>query len=314
MTALAAAQRGVLTIACLLASSALAQTTDSRRSGFDDMSPQSQALQKDDTANPGMLWVLDGEALWIAKAGGAGKSCADCHQDAATSMKGVAARYPAFSAEHNRPLDLQGRINACREAKQQATPFAWESKELLALSAYVGKQSRGLPIAPPDDPRLEPFRKRGEALYSQRVGQLNFSCANCHDDNAGPKPVCLRCAGVCGARAVHDVARERDAGRDAGGEAVMPCSPDGAKRNPGLSQRSGFPDCASRQPGDASKLLHLLPRRVELRQVGDQVRDLLRVLDAGERHLGAGDLAPGVDDVFAERRLVPGDVRLLVGI
>ena len=134
-----------------------------------------------------MLWVLDGEALWTAKAGSANKSCADCHQDAATSMKGVAARYPAFSAEHQRPLDLQGRINACRETQQQATPFAWESKELLALSAYVGKQSRGMPIAPPDDARLEPFRKRGEALYSQRVGQLNFSCANCHDDNAGQK-------------------------------------------------------------------------------------------------------------------------------
>jgi L-cysteine S-thiosulfotransferase len=181
------AAQGILALVCLLASSTLAQTSDNRRSGFEDMSPQSQALQKDDTANPGMLSVLDGEALWSTKAGSAGKSCADCHQDATTSMKGVAARYPAFSAEHNRPLDLQGRINACRETKQQATPFAWESKELLALSAYVGKQSRGMPITPPDDARLEPFRKRGEVLYSQRLGQLNFSCANCHDDNPGQK-------------------------------------------------------------------------------------------------------------------------------
>jgi sulfur-oxidizing protein SoxA len=166
---------------------ALAQGTDARRSGFEDMSPQSQALQKDDTANPAMLWVLDGEALWTTKAGRAEKSCADCHQDAAVSMKGVAARYPAFSAEHDRPLDLQGRINACRETKQQATPLAPESRELLALSAFVGKQSRGMPIAPPEDARLTPFRARGEALYKQRIGQLNFSCANCHDDNAGQK-------------------------------------------------------------------------------------------------------------------------------
>ena len=173
----------------LLASgaAAIAQNADSRRSGFDFMSRESQALQRDDTANPGMLWVLDGEALWNAKAGSANKSCADCHQDGATSMKGVAARYPAFSAAQGRPLDLQGRINACRETQQQATPFAWESKELLALSAYVGIKSRGMPIAPPDDARLEPFRKRGEALYNQRLGQLNFSCANCHEDNAGQK-------------------------------------------------------------------------------------------------------------------------------
>jgi sulfur-oxidizing protein SoxA len=166
---------------------ATAQTADSRRSGFDFMSQETQALQRDDTANPGMLSVLDGEALWSTKAGRANKSCADCHQDAATSMKGVAARYPAYSVEHKRPLDLQGRINACRETQQQAPPFAWENKELLALSAYIGSKSRGMPIAPPDDPRLEAFRKRGEALYNQRIGQLNFSCANCHDDNAGQK-------------------------------------------------------------------------------------------------------------------------------
>lgn len=171
----------------VIITAALAQTADNRRSGFEDMSRDSQSLQRDDTANPGMLWVLDGEALWAARAGRANKSCADCHQDAATTMKGVAARYPAFSPAHQRPLDLQGRINACRETQQQAAPFAWESKELLALTAFVGKQSRGLPIAPPDDARLEPFRKRGEALYNRRIGQLNFSCANCHDDNPGER-------------------------------------------------------------------------------------------------------------------------------
>jgi L-cysteine S-thiosulfotransferase len=187
MTIVRTAQLSVPAIVCLFAVAAAAQTADGRRSGFADMSPPSQALQKDDTANPALLWVLDGEALWSTKAGSAQKSCADCHQDAAVSMKGVSARYPAFGAEHNRPLDLQGRINACRETKQQATPFAPESKELLALAAYIGKQSRGMPIAPPDDPRLNAFRARGEALYKQRIGQLNFSCANCHDDNAGQK-------------------------------------------------------------------------------------------------------------------------------
>jgi L-cysteine S-thiosulfotransferase len=169
------------------AGAAIAQSADGRRSGFDFMSRETQAMQQDDTTNPGMLSVLDGEALWSTKAGRANQSCADCHQDATTSMKGVAARYPAFSVEHQRPLDLQGRINTCRETRQQAAPFAWEGRELLALSAYVGKQSRGMPIAPPDDARLEPFRRIGEALYRQRVGQLNFSCANCHDDNAGQK-------------------------------------------------------------------------------------------------------------------------------
>jgi sulfur-oxidizing protein SoxA len=181
--------RHTLSLAILLvpAAGASAQSSDGRRSGFDFMSRETQAMQKDDTSNPAMLSVLDGEALWTLKAGRDGKACADCHGDASITMKGVAARYPAYAADQQRPLDLQGRINTCRQSQQHAPPFAWEGKELLALSAFIGKQSRGMPITPPDDPRLEPARKRGEALYSQRMGQLNFSCANCHDDNAGQK-------------------------------------------------------------------------------------------------------------------------------
>src|SRR5205085_4659141 len=49
---------------------------DQRRSGFSFMAPGTQAMQKDDTANPGMLWVLDGEALWNRKEGATQKSCA----------------------------------------------------------------------------------------------------------------------------------------------------------------------------------------------------------------------------------------------
>ena len=70
---------------------------------------------------------------------------------------------------------------------QQAEPFAPESRELLSLAAYIALQSRGQPIAPPDDPRLAPFREQGAEIYRRRQGQLNLSCAICHDDNAGKK-------------------------------------------------------------------------------------------------------------------------------
>src|SRR5690242_21903016 len=63
-----------------------------RRSGTVFMSRDTQAMQEDDRANPGMLAVLDGEALWNEAPAGA-KSCAGCHGDATTAMKGVAARY-----------------------------------------------------------------------------------------------------------------------------------------------------------------------------------------------------------------------------
>ena len=144
-------------------------------------------MQDDDTANPAMLSVLDGEMLWQRKDGSAAKSCADCHGDARTSMKGVAARYPAFDAARGRPIDLEQRVNVCRAEKQQATPFAFEGKELLALAAYIGNQSRGLPIDIADDERTRPFLQTGREMFIQRQGQLNLSCAQCHDDNWGQK-------------------------------------------------------------------------------------------------------------------------------
>lgn len=156
-----------------------------RRSSYLDMAADTRAMQDDDTSNPAMLSVLDGEALWQAKAGGTGRACADCHGDAKDSMKGVAARYPAFDAARNGPIDLEQRINLCREKHQQAPPLAYESKELLALTAFIGMQSRGLPIAPPDEPRLASFREQGRTLFQTRQGQLNLACSHCHDDNWG---------------------------------------------------------------------------------------------------------------------------------
>lgn len=156
-----------------------------RRSAYEDMSRDNKAMQDDDTSNPGMLAVLDGEALWSVPAGASGKSCADCHGDAKASMRGVAARYPAFNEPANRPVNLEQRINLSRQQDQKAPPFAYESKEMLALAAYVAMQSRGEPVAPPADPRLQPFIDRGRAAFEQRQGQLNLSCAQCHDDNWG---------------------------------------------------------------------------------------------------------------------------------
>jgi sulfur-oxidizing protein SoxA len=154
-----------------------------RRSGASFMSPDSRAMQDDDTSNPGMLSALDGEALWSTRAGQADKSCADCHHDAGASMNGIAARYPAFDKTLGRPVDIEQRINLCRRDHQQASPFAAESRELLALTTFIGKQSRGQPITTGDDEALRPFVAKGHELFMQRQGQLNLACANCHDDN-----------------------------------------------------------------------------------------------------------------------------------
>jgi sulfur-oxidizing protein SoxA len=179
---------------CLLLSFALgnacaqnAPGKDSRRSGFEDMGAATQAMQKDDALNPGMLWVRDGEMQWNQPQGASGKACVACHASAQSSMRGVAARYPAFDAGLGRPLTLGQRINQCREQHQQAAPLRAESQELLGLESYIALQSRGMPLAPPEDARLEPFRRRGEQLFMQRIGQLNVSCAQCHDNLPGKR-------------------------------------------------------------------------------------------------------------------------------
>jgi sulfur-oxidizing protein SoxA len=153
-----------------------------RKSGYDFMSRETRAMQDDDTANPGMLSVLEGGTSWNRKTGAAGRACADCHGDGRTSMKGVAARYPSFDDARGRPITIEQRINTCRVDRQQAPALAWESRELLALAAWVARQSRGLPVDVTVDARTRPFVDAGRATWQRRQGQLNLSCAQCHDD------------------------------------------------------------------------------------------------------------------------------------
>lgn len=162
-----------------------AQAPTAPRSGIDYAGADVRALQADDFANPGMLWVARGEKLWNAAAGRDGKSCATCHQDAAVSMRGVAARYPRMDATTGRGINIEGRINACRERHQAAAPLRYESEELLALTAYVAHPSRGLPVTPADDAVSRASAERGRQIYARRQGQMNLACVHCHVQNAG---------------------------------------------------------------------------------------------------------------------------------
>jgi L-cysteine S-thiosulfotransferase len=157
-----------------------------RRSGYADMSQQTRAMQNDDKANPGMLWVLEGEELWNRDAGKLVRSCASCHGKARESMKGVAARYPRFDPALGKAVDLEDRIRTCRRERQQATYPPFESQELLSLTAYVAYQSRGMPINPGSVGELE-LVEAGRELFGRPQGQLGLACARCHDDNWGKR-------------------------------------------------------------------------------------------------------------------------------
>lgn len=157
------------------------------RSGIEFTGPDVRAMQQDEFANPGMLWVTRGAKLWQEPAGGDGKSCASCHGEAQASMQGVATRYPAFDQGTARLLNLEGRIIQCRGQRQHAEPLDYESEALLALTAYVRYQSRGLPVHATIDAQKRRDFDQGRALYYRRLGQMNLSCANCHQENWGRK-------------------------------------------------------------------------------------------------------------------------------
>ena len=178
-----AALTGLIAVAVLSAHAEI--PLSERRSGYTDLGRDTKTMQDDDFINPATFWVLDGEALWNTKAGAANRSCSDCHDLRTDSMKGVAARYPAYDAARKGPVDLEQRINICRTDHQKAEPFKYESKDMLAMTAYIGRQSRGMPIEESYDERLEPFIDAGRRLFDERQGQINLSCAQCHDDNWG---------------------------------------------------------------------------------------------------------------------------------
>jgi len=181
--------RAALAVAALIPFLAGAQERvvpiDKLRSGLEFAGTDVRAMQADDFANPGFLWVERGEALW--REATADRSCASCHGDAATSMRGVATRYPAFDRASNAVVDLEGRINACRVRNQGAPPFERESEQLLALTAYVATQSRGMPVAVSIDGPARASFERGRALYSARHGQMNLACTQCHEQSSGKR-------------------------------------------------------------------------------------------------------------------------------
>ena len=160
-------------------------TAQDRQSSYALMSSQTQAMQNDPAQNPATFWVLDGQTIWQTPAGKSNKSCTQCHGDAEQSMKGVAASFPKIV--NNKLLNLEGQINQCRTERQQAAPFAHESKESLSIAAFVATQSKGMPITIALSPALDKHLQAGRQLFEQRMGQLNLSCAQCHAERSGLK-------------------------------------------------------------------------------------------------------------------------------
>jgi sulfur-oxidizing protein SoxA len=155
------------------------------QSSYELMSAENKAMQDDPSLNPAMFWVGDGEVLWNQPSSKNNQSCDSCHGDAKKSMRGAATVFPKMIK--GKLQTLEGQINQCRVNAQGNPALAYESKELLSLTAWVAYQSKGMPIAVKQSPENKVALQKGRQSFYQRMGQLNLSCAQCHEDRASLK-------------------------------------------------------------------------------------------------------------------------------
>ena len=153
-------------------------------SGWRFRSDETQAFQMDDFDNPAMLGVENAEGLWEATDGTAGESCASCH-GAPEEMAGVRAVYPKWNEERGEVTTIEMEVNNCRENRMGAEAWKYNSGEMTDMVALISSVSRGMPIDVAIDGPAQSTWEQGKDLYYTRFGQLELSCANCHEDSYG---------------------------------------------------------------------------------------------------------------------------------
>lgn len=155
-------------------------------SGWHYRTPETRALEADSFQNPGMLGVELGEDYWNKVEGTEGKSCASCHDDAASSMADVGSSYPTWHEASGRPINVELQINQCRVNNMGAEEFAFDKSGQKPLTAYIKHQSYGKPVKLDlEQGDMMAWWEKGKELYYKRTGQLNLSCASCHEKNNG---------------------------------------------------------------------------------------------------------------------------------
>ncbi|MGL4413509.1 sulfur oxidation c-type cytochrome SoxA [Roseinatronobacter monicus] len=152
-------------------------------SGWLFRTDETRELQMDDFDNPGMLFAERGEDRWYTADGSAEQSCADCHGDV-DSMAGVRAVMPKVN-ENGELWSMQNYINNCRTERMGAEAWGWNSDPMKDTTALISLQSRGMPVAVKIDEEAAEYWEKGREMYYTRFGQLELSCANCHEDNWG---------------------------------------------------------------------------------------------------------------------------------
>lgn len=153
-------------------------------SGWLFRSSETQALQMDDFENPGMIFVDEAIEAFNTVEGTEGNSCASCHENP-ESLAGARATHPKWNDQAEEVRTMAMQINGCRTEQMGAEPWAYDKTDMLNMEALMASVSRGLPMNVAIDGPVEATYALGEELYYTRTGQLDLSCASCHEDNYG---------------------------------------------------------------------------------------------------------------------------------
>lgn len=159
------------------------ENIDVVRSGWTFRSPETRALQEDDFDNPGLLGVEGGIDSWNTAEGSEGKSCADCHGAPEDNMQKVRATYPKWNEGAKEVRTLAQQINACRTENMGAEAWNIKKANMVNMEALISYVGRGEIINVAIDGPAAEMWQEGKDIYYTRFGQLQLSCANCHEDN-----------------------------------------------------------------------------------------------------------------------------------
>jgi len=150
------------------------------RSGYEYIKPDTQVMQDDDFANPGLLTVDRGEELFNQKLE-KGKACADCHGAKGESLnKKRLANYPVYKNRTKEIVTLQKRISNCRTTITD-DELETDNPDLVALETFVRNRAFGEKINVKTDGPVAEVLQEGEKLFTTRYGLIDMSCQHCHD-------------------------------------------------------------------------------------------------------------------------------------
>ncbi|KPF61079.1 MAG: sulfur oxidation c-type cytochrome SoxA [Alphaproteobacteria bacterium] len=162
----------------------LKDTFDTIYSGWLFRETETRDLQKDDFDNPGMVFVDRGLDAWNETMGKNGESCAGCHEGP-ESMKGLRTVLPRVDAKTGKLMIMEDYINSCVTKEMGLEAWGVTSDKMKDMMALISVQSRGEVVNVAIDGPAQSFWEHGKEIYYTRYGQLEMSCANCHENNYG---------------------------------------------------------------------------------------------------------------------------------